>query len=153
MAASDNVVRAGFTPKFKDVPTLTSMLTYDHSPISEQKMSPQAYPYCKFNSTSHTSDSTATLYDPPIEEFSVVKTDLKSKGSKITFEPVEGPSIIICTEGEGTVSVGPKQEEVKEGWVYFVGATAECVLESSGEKPFVTFKAFCEIDEQAGSKM
>jgi mannose-6-phosphate isomerase len=27
MAASDNVVRAGFTPKFKDVDTLISMLS------------------------------------------------------------------------------------------------------------------------------
>merc|ERR1712038_333673 len=28
MACSDNVVRAGLTPKFKDVPNLVSMLTY-----------------------------------------------------------------------------------------------------------------------------
>lgn len=28
MACSDNVVRAGLTPKFKDVDTLVSMLTY-----------------------------------------------------------------------------------------------------------------------------
>ena len=40
MASSDNVVRAGFTPKFKDVSTLTSMLTYNYAPISEQKMDP-----------------------------------------------------------------------------------------------------------------
>ena len=49
MAASDNVVRAGFTPKFRDVPTLTSMLTYSYAPISEQKMEPVDYPYCKLN--------------------------------------------------------------------------------------------------------
>lgn len=29
MANSDNVVRAGLTPKFKDVPTLISMLSYE----------------------------------------------------------------------------------------------------------------------------
>lgn len=154
MAASDNVVRAGFTPKFKDIPTLTSMLTYDHAPISSQKMSPTPFPYCKLNASAHSSDSTATLYDPPIEEFSVVKTDLKSKGSKVTFEPVEGPSIVICTQGRGMISVGGKKEEVQEGWVYFVGATAECVLESDGEEPFATFKAFCEVgEEKGGSKM
>jgi mannose-6-phosphate isomerase len=28
MACSDNVVRVGLTPKFKDVDTLTAMLTY-----------------------------------------------------------------------------------------------------------------------------
>lgn len=123
------------------------MLTYDFAPISEQKMSPVPYPYCKFNASAHSSDSSATLYDPPIEEFSVVKTDLKSSGSKVTFEGIPGPSIIICTAGSGTISVGPKKEEVKEGYVYFVGATAEAVLESNGSKPFVTFKAFCILDE------
>lgn len=29
MARSDNVVRAGLTPKYKDVDTLASMLTYN----------------------------------------------------------------------------------------------------------------------------
>jgi len=150
MASSDNVVRAGFTPKFKDVDTLTNMLTYNFAPIAEQKMSPADFPYCKFNTTAHSSDSTALLYDPPIEEFAVVKTDLNSSGSKVTFEAIDGPSIIICTEGHGTISVGPKKEEVKEGWVYFVGATAEVVLESAaGEgKTFRTFRAFCEIAEE-----
>ncbi len=32
MARSDNVVRAGLTPKYKDVDTLASMLTYDTKP-------------------------------------------------------------------------------------------------------------------------
>lgn len=32
MARSDNVVRAGLTPKYKDVDTLASMLTYNTSP-------------------------------------------------------------------------------------------------------------------------
>ncbi len=45
MASSDNVVRAGFTPKFKDVDTLVSMLTYNYAPIDEQKMEPADYPY------------------------------------------------------------------------------------------------------------
>lgn len=144
MASSDNVVRAGFTPKFKDVKNLVSMLTYSYAPISEQKMSPVDYPYVTLNRTAYSASSTATLYDPPIEEFSVVKTDLKSEGAKATFEAIAGPSIILCTKGEGKISVGPKTEDVKEGYVYFVGATAEVVLESASEE-FVTFKAFCEL--------
>ena len=133
MASSDNVVRAGFTPKFQDIPTLTTMLTYDHAPISEQKMSPVDYPYVTLNSTAYSSSSSAILYDPPIEEFSVVKTELSAKSAKATFEAIEGPSIFICTSGKGKISVGPKTEEVGEGYVYFVGATAEVVLESEGE--------------------
>lgn len=144
MASSDNVVRAGFTPKFQDIPTLTTMLTYSYAPISEQKMHPTDYPYVTLNSTAYSSSSSAILYDPPIEEFSVVKTELKEKGAKATFEGIAGPSIFICTKGEGTISVGPKIEEVKAGFVYFVGATAECVVESQSED-FTTFKAFCEL--------
>ena len=151
MAASDNVVRAGFTPKFKDVDTLISMLTYSYAPISEQKMEPVDYPYVTMNVTAYSSGSQATLYDPPIEEFSVVKTDLKKKGAKATFEQIAGPSIFICTSGTGKISVGSKVEEVKPGYVYFVGATAEVVLESDSED-FTTFKAFCELQEKEGGE-
>ncbi|DAA72799.1 TPA_exp: Mannose-6-phosphate isomerase [Trichophyton benhamiae CBS 112371] len=149
MASSDNVVRAGFTPKFKDVSTLTSMLTYSYAPIEEQKMTPTEYPYMKMNTIAYSSASSASLYDPPIEEFSVVKTDLKSAGAKATFEPINGPSIIICTAGEGKISVGPaKSFDMKEGHVFFVGATAECVIESTVDgKDLTTFKAFCELDD------
>jgi mannose-6-phosphate isomerase len=151
MASSDNVVRAGFTPKFKDVDTLISMLTYSYAPISEQKMNPVDYPYVTMNATAYSSGSAATLYDPPIEEFSVVKTDLKKKGAKATFEPIAGPSIFICTSGSGRISVGPKSEEVKPGYVYFVGATAEVVLESE-DMDFTTFKAFCELHVKEDAK-
>lgn len=150
MASSDNVVRAGFTPKFKDVDTLTNMLTYSYAPIEEQKMHPTDYPYAMLNTVAYTSSSAAILYDPPIEEFSVVKTDLNRKGAKATFDPIPGPSIFICTRGNGKISVGPKTEEIKEGHVFFVGADAECIIENTGsgegdEDIFTTFKAFCEL--------
>lgn len=153
MASSDNVVRAGFTPKFKDVSTLTTMLTYSYAPIEEQKMQPTEYPYATLNTVAYTSGSSTILYDPTaIEEFAVIKTDLKRKGAKATFDPIPGPSIVICTGGHGKISVGPaKVEEVKEGHVFFVGADAECVLESTTEnedEAFTTFKAFCELTGQ-----
>ncbi|TKX23686.1 mannose-6-phosphate isomerase-2 [Elsinoe australis] len=149
MASSDNVIRAGFTPKFKDVDTLTNTLTYSYAPISEQKMDPTDYPYVTLNQIAYSSASSAILYDPPIEEFSVVKTDLKQQGAKATFEPIEGPSIIICTGGTGKISVGPKEEQIKEGYVYFVGSTATVILESSSpNESFTTFKAFCVLQEK-----
>ncbi|KAK4151125.1 mannose-6-phosphate isomerase [Chaetomidium leptoderma] len=151
MASSDNVVRAGFTPKFKDVDTLVSMLTYNYAPIDEQKMDPTDYPYATLNRTAYSSGSAVTLYDPPIDEFSVVRTTLWGNGAKATFDPLDGPSIIICTAGKGKISVGPTVQEIKEGYVFFVGATAECVLESEGssdDDEFITFKAFCEVEER-----
>ncbi|RAL61392.1 hypothetical protein DID88_009526 [Monilinia fructigena] len=130
MAASDNVVRAGFTPKFKDVDTLTSMLTYSYAPISEQKMEPVDYPYATLNATAYSSG--------------FLGHTLRSTNRRATFEQIAGPSIFICTTGNGKISVGPKVEEVKPGYVYFVGATAEVVLEAEDEN-FTTFKAFCEL--------
>lgn len=147
MASSDNVVRAGFTPKFKDVDTLTHMLTYSYAPIEEQKLHPTDYPYAVLNATAYSSASSSILYDPPIEEFSVVKTDLNRAGAKATFDGIPGPSILICTHGQGKITVGNKTEEVKEGYVFFVGATAECIIENTGneEDVFTTYKAFCEL--------
>ncbi|KAK3934757.1 mannose-6-phosphate isomerase [Diplogelasinospora grovesii] len=151
MASSDNVVRAGLTPKFKDVDTLVSMLTYNYAPIDEQKMHPGEYPYVTLNRAAYSSGSAVALYDPPIDEFSVVRTLLRGAGSKATFDPLDGPSIIICTSGKGKISVGPTVQEFKEGYVFFVGATAECVLESEGgeDDEFITFKAFCEVEDHS----
>jgi len=152
MASSDNVVRAGFTPKFKDVNTLTEMLTYSYAPISEQKMSPTDYPFATLNASAYSSNSSNTLYDPPIPEFAVVRTALNKSGAKSTFDPIQGPSIVLCTKGSGTISVGPKKEKIEEGYVFFVGATAELVIESEtdadGGEGLVIFKAFCEIDDE-----
>ncbi|KAJ0426636.1 mannose-6-phosphate isomerase [Aspergillus carlsbadensis] len=153
MASSDNVVRAGFTPKYKDVDTLTDMLTYSYAPIEEQKLEPTEYPYVVLNAPAYSSASSSVLYDPPIEEFSVLKTELRRTGAKATFDPLTGPSIFICTGGTGKITVGQKTEEVKEGYVFFVGANAECIVENTGtgaddENVFTTFKAFCDLTGQ-----
>jgi mannose-6-phosphate isomerase len=157
MASSDNVVRAGFTPKFKDISTLTEMLTYSYAPISEQKMTPVDYSYVTMNATAYSSSSSCILYDPPIPEFAVVRTALNKSGAKATFDGIQGPSIVLCTKGSGTIRVGPKKEEIKEGYVFFVGATAELVIESEtdadGGEGLVTFKAFCEIIEEGKEKL
>ncbi|EKV06150.1 Mannose-6-phosphate isomerase [Penicillium digitatum] len=155
MASSDNVVRAGFTPKFKDVNTLTQMLTYSYAPIEEQKIQATDYPYVILNATAYSSASSAMLYDPPIDEFSVIKTDLNRTGAKATFDPIEGPSIFICTRGKGKITVGNKTEEVHEGYVFFVGATAQCAIENTGsgegdDDVFTTYKAFCELTPIGG---
>lgn len=142
MASSDNVVRAGFTPKFKDVKNLVSMLTYSYAPIDKQKMKPQ--PFTR-GSNSNSGSPTSILYDPPIDEFAVIKTELAG-GQKEIFEPIEGPSIVICTSGGGSIAVGPKKENLKKGFVYFVGATAKVILEAEeGTEPFIVFRAFTEM--------
>ena len=47
MACSDNVVRAGLTPKFKDKQTLCDMLTYISRPLNENLFTPVDHPQVK----------------------------------------------------------------------------------------------------------
>lgn len=63
MANSDNVVRAGLTPKFKDVDVLTGMLTFEAGkdwimPSVELEIG-------------------KLLYKPPVDEFAVEVYDVK----------------------------------------------------------------------------
>lgn len=158
MAASDNVVRAGLTPKFKDVATLVDMLTYSHAPIDEQKLTPVEYPYAVLDRPAYSAGGELLLYDPPIDEFSVVRLVLRGglgKKGKATFDPIPGPSIVICTGGKGTVAVGETKLGLECGWIYFVGATAELVVEKAkpeeghenDDEDLVVFRAFVEVDE------
>ncbi|KAE9402731.1 mannos-6-phosphate isomerase [Gymnopus androsaceus JB14] len=104
MANSDNVIRAGLTPKLRDIPNLVSGLTYVPA-----------------EATRHPSPSstTSTLYDPPIPEFSVVQVKLEGQ-VKETHPPVQGPSLTVVTEGKGV------------GDVFFIGADTGIQLEGEG---------------------
>ncbi|KAK6531548.1 Mannose-6-phosphate isomerase [Arthrobotrys megalospora] len=142
MAASDNVVRAGFTPKFKDVKTLISMLTYRSAPVSAQIMSPSPYP---FGALAPETKSESLLYDPPIEEFAVVRTTLES--GAVEFQGIFGPSIIIFTAGTGEVRGGGGGKEVvsiRPGTVVFVGAGLYIQMEGTGIE---CYRAFCSVEQ------
>ncbi|KAG0142770.1 hypothetical protein CROQUDRAFT_662091 [Cronartium quercuum f. sp. fusiforme G11] len=130
MATSDNVVRAGLTPKLRDVETLVNMLTYKSGSAASQLLQPIPYKSCN-----HT-----LLYDPPIAEFSVLATNL-GPGQSDRHPAIEGPSIVIVTEGKG--SIGSVTVE-REGQVYFVrpGESVEFV---SGPSGMVCYRAFTEV--------
>ncbi|KAI8870331.1 phosphomannose isomerase type I [Ramicandelaber brevisporus] len=137
MATSDNVVRAGLTPKFKDVEVLVNMLTY--TPYNTNDVILSGDPY---NSTSPSS----TIYDPPIDEFSVVRTALEA-GDSEHFEPVNGPSILLVTDGVGYINApGITEYRLVKGTVYFVAANTPVDIRASASgSGLLTFRAFCAI--------
>lgn len=105
------------------------MLIYSFAPTEEQKLIPVVLSHVTFNRDVGIS---AFSYDPSIEEFSVIKTQLDAIGAQATFEDISGPTIIVCTAGEATISVGSAtKESVKKGYVFFVGATKEATSEST----------------------
>lgn len=146
MATSDNVVRAGLTPKLRDVPTLVEMLTYEAGPGSAQLLKPTPFPSSSSNSVSSSTSSPTTLYDPPIAEFSVLRVSL-SEGEKTQHRPIEGPSLVIVTKGKGDVQASRGQEdlvEIQRGDVLFVAA-GEGVEWSAGTDGLEVFRAFVEV--------
>ncbi|KAI5948732.1 PMI1 [Candida theae] len=141
MAASDNVVRAGFTPKFKDVKNLVDMLTYASEPVEKQKMQPKKFPRSTGDAV------TVNLFDPPIEEFSVLQTVFDRRGGKQNYKSIEGPSIIIATNGSGQIKVagGEKSEKIDTGYVFFVAPNTDIeLIADDGDEQFTTYRAFVE---------
>lgn len=144
MAASDNVVRAGFTPKFKDVKNLVDMLTYSYESVEKQKM--PLLPFAKSRGDAHKS----VLYDPPIAEFSVLQTIFDATlGQKQEFDGFNGPSIVIATNGTGSIKIKGSEEQipVETGYVFFIAPETEVELVSSStDEPFTTYRAFVEAN-------
>jgi mannose-6-phosphate isomerase len=61
MACSDNVIRAGLTPKMKDIETLVNMLTY----ICESAAAK------RFKASKE--DDCTEIFKPPIQDFAIAK--------------------------------------------------------------------------------
>ncbi|KAJ7849963.1 mannose-6-phosphate isomerase [Mycena olivaceomarginata] len=133
MANSDNVIRAGLTPKLRDIPNLVSGLTYEAALPSKHVVFP-----APFRTT-----AASTLYDPPIPEFSVVQVTVGA-GAKETHPTVAGPSIAIATEGAGSVSwTGDSNGlDVSQGDVFFIGADTE--ISFSSVSGLTVYRAFVE---------
>ena len=146
MAASDNVVRAGLTPKARDVDVLVDMLTYRHGPSQRQYMQPSKWP-------ADNSSGASLLYEPPIDEFNVLRTALSTDTAE-THRAIRGPSILIVTQGEARVQWPAAAAEAGEGGslnlkagnVLFVGANCPLTFTKikTGEET-VLFRAFVEI--------
>ncbi|TDL29005.1 mannose-6-phosphate isomerase [Rickenella mellea] len=135
MATSDNVIRAGLTPKLRDIPNLVSGLTYIAADPSKHLVKPQPY---------HSS-SVSTIYDPPVPEFSVIHVKLPKESTEI-HEAVQGPSIVIVTAGNGQIrwkdNGTEREDQLSLGRVFFVGAGVP--VEFKTKDGVETFRAFVE---------
>ncbi|KAJ3768858.1 mannose-6-phosphate isomerase [Lentinula raphanica] len=135
MANSDNVIRAGLTPKLRDIPNLVSGLTYVPAEATKHRVQPSPLPV---SSTA----SPSMLYDPPIPEFSVVQVDLKDQARE-SHSPVKGPSLVVVTKGKGVLSWNEGQDtlQIEKGDVIFIGAYTSVLFEGEG---MVLYRAFVE---------
>ena len=134
MAASDNVVRAGLTPKFKDVDTLTSMLNYNDGPphlIQGEEIGPHVLRYVT-----------------PVDEFQVDRAVLPAHG-QATLPSTTGVSIVLVLSGSGTleelssedgIGAAGLQHSVESGAVFVASADTFMLLRAL-DQPMVVFRA------------
>ena len=101
MASSDNVVRAGLTPKHVDVPELLHIANF--TPMPAPLWEPTAL-------------STNTLaYRPPVAEFAL--TIAREPGDLL---PSAGPRTLLCLDGELVVTGTKGSHELRRGQTLFV---------------------------------
>jgi mannose-6-phosphate isomerase len=91
MAASDNVVRSGLTPKYIDTETLCSMLNYACPEVGEP---------CRQIVTPTAIGDNGLLYTPGTPDFTVAKFSV-DPGAKLRLPSRSGPSILLVTSGHG----------------------------------------------------
>lgn len=94
MACSDNVVRAGLTPKMKDVDTLVDMLTYKCT-TPEVTRGEQIDPY-------------TLLHVPPVDDFAIEMVEIPA-GTRYVLKEVRSPSVILTLGGSGILQQGSIQ--------------------------------------------
>ena len=112
MACSDNVVRAGLTPKFKDVETLVQMLSYTTGGPSIDAGAPLA------------EDHRILRYTPPVPEFEVLLLQC-DPGDSLTLKIKNVPAVFVIIEGTGTLD---DETVCQPGRCYYHPAAAKPIV-------------------------
>ena len=101
MASSDNVVRAGLTPKHVDVPELLQIANFTPMPAP------------LWEPTTLSSDSLS--YRPPVAEFALMVA--RAPEDRL---PTDGPRTLLCLDGEVDVVTASDRCRLSRGQALFV---------------------------------
>ena len=118
MACSDNVVRAGLTPKLKDVPTLVNMLTY-------KSQVPDVNP-------GYMVDDCTIRYEPPVADFCVEVVTVAA-GDTYELSDLDSPSILLTLSGTGTLVQPTCRLPISFGSAAFVSAKTRVTVVAEEE--------------------
>ena len=123
MATSDNVVRAGLTPKARDTEILCDMLTYKLG-------KPEIL-------TGDVIDKNTKRYSPPFDEFELEVISC-SKNETSEFTVSQGPSILLVKNGKGALN---DDVTIEKGSVVFVNANEKIALKASSDDDVSIYRA------------
>jgi mannose-6-phosphate isomerase len=135
MARSDNVLNTGFCPRADrdSVELFSKAITFSPNSAAEAILKPEQSP-------KGTSGKTKVLA-PPMSEFNMLVVKLGKKDME-TVKAIDGPSIILVTEGKGTLEAGGNIRSVQEGYVFFLGQGTELAVAS--DEGVELHIAYCE---------
>ena len=114
MANSDNVLRAGLTPKYIDIPEL----------VANVKFTPKAADDLL---TQPVRDDAALDFPIPVADFAISLHDLSTHETPLAQQSA---AIIFCVEGEAVLSKGEQTLVLKAGESAFIGADESPVAAS-----------------------
>jgi len=148
MANSDNVVRAGLTPKLIDTDTLVNMLQYKCGPADERKFAGQTE-----------EGSGITDFNPPVPDFAVKRIEIEGSADCFTVPVADSASILIVTTGGGkylasnqvtkeggfTVVEPYASDDIGEGSVLFLPANKIIELFPENCDSLVLHQAYCPL--------
>lgn len=132
MACSDNVIRAGLTPKYKDLDTLIRMLEYEgkskEEMIYKAKKMNEKENYCK-------------AFIPPVKDFAVIEISIPIVTSpSYSIAARKYGSILLVLSGKGTLAASDTSLEINQGSIIFLPASNNFTLKLN-EVPFVAYQA------------
>ena len=106
MANSDNVLRAGLTPKYIDIPELVANVQFVAKPANQLLTTPVK--------------SDGELDFPiPVDDFAFSLHELTTSGADISQQSA---AILFCIEGEAVLSKGEQRLVLRPGESAFIGA-------------------------------
>ncbi|MCU6346498.1 mannose-6-phosphate isomerase [Enterobacter quasiroggenkampii] len=106
MANSDNVLRAGLTPKYIDIPELVANVKFVAKPAAELLTQP-------------VKNGAELDFPIPVDDFAFSLHDLSSAETSVAQESA---AILFCVEGEATLRKGEQYLVLKPGESAFVAA-------------------------------
>lgn len=115
MANSDNVLRAGLTPKYIDIPELVANVKFEPKPAGELLTQPQQ-------------NGSELDFPIPVDDFAFSLHDLSATPATLAQESA---AIVFCVEGEAVLSKNEQQLVLKPGESAFIAAS-ESPVSASG---------------------
>jgi mannose-6-phosphate isomerase, class I len=115
MANSDNVLRAGLTPKYIDIPELVANVKFVGKPSAELLTQPHQH-------------GSELDFPIPVEDFAFSLHTLSAQETAIAQHSA---AILFCMDGEATLKKGDRSLVLKPGESAFISA-AESPVEASG---------------------